>query len=44
MSPKFLAAHNAGNAPDIIWVVTDFLGDAIGSGSLASLNDLFIKD
>lgn len=44
MTPKFLAAHNAGNAPDVIWVVTDFLGDAIKSGSLASLNDLFIKD
>lgn len=44
MTPKFLAAHNAGNAPDVIWVVTDFLGDAINSGSLASLNDLFVKD
>ncbi|MCO5090994.1 sugar ABC transporter substrate-binding protein [Bosea sp. (in: a-proteobacteria)] len=44
MTPKFLAAHNAGGAPDIIWVVTDFLGDAIKSGSLASLNDLFIKN
>lgn len=44
MTPKFLAAHNAGGAPDVIWVVTDFLGDAIKSGSLASLNDLFIKD
>jgi len=44
MTPKFLAANNAGNAPDVIWVVTDFLGDAIKSGSLASLNDLFIKD
>jgi multiple sugar transport system substrate-binding protein len=43
MTPKFLAAHRAGNAPDIIWVVTDFLGDAIGSGSLADLNDLFIR-
>jgi multiple sugar transport system substrate-binding protein len=43
MTPKFLAANNAGNAPDVIWVVTDFLGDAIKSGSLTSLNDLFIK-
>jgi multiple sugar transport system substrate-binding protein len=43
MTPKFLAAHRAGNAPDISWVVTDFLGDAIGSGSLADLNELFIK-
>jgi multiple sugar transport system substrate-binding protein len=42
MSPKFLAAHATGKAPDIIWVVTDFLGDAIKSGSLANLNELFI--
>lgn len=44
MTPKFLAAHATGNAPDVIWVVTDFLGDAIASGSLADLNELFIKD
>jgi multiple sugar transport system substrate-binding protein len=43
MSPKFLAANATGNAPDIIWVVTDFLGDAIKSGSLADLNELFIN-
>lgn len=43
MSPKFLAAHANGSAPDIIWVVTDFLGDAIGSGSLADLNEVFIN-
>lgn len=44
MTPKFLAAHANGSAPDVIWVVTDFLGDAIKSGSLADLNELFIKD
>lgn len=44
MTPKFLAAHATGNAPDVIWVITDFLGDAIKSGSLADLNELFIKD
>lgn len=43
MSPKFLAAHGAGTAPDIIWVVTDYLGDAISSGSLADLNEIFIN-
>ncbi len=42
MTPKFLAAHRAGNAPDIIWVVTDLLGDAIKSGALADLNESFI--
>lgn len=44
MTPKFLAAHSAGNAPDIIWASTDLLGDVIASGSLADLNDLFIDD
>ncbi|HQZ12459.1 MAG TPA: sugar ABC transporter substrate-binding protein [Devosia sp.] len=44
MTPKFLAAHANNNAPDVIWVVTDFLGDAIKSGSLADLNELFVKD
>lgn len=44
MTPKFLAAHANGNAPDVIWVVTDFLGDAIKSGSLADLNELFINE
>ncbi len=43
MTPKFLAAHRAGNAPDLIWVVTDLLGDAIKSGSLADLNELFLN-
>jgi len=42
MTPKFLAAAQQGNAPDIIWVVTDLLGDAINSGSLADLGPLFI--
>ncbi len=43
MTPKFLAAHRAGNAPDLIWVVTDLLGDALKSGSLADLNELFVS-
>lgn len=43
MTPKFLAAHGNGSAPDVIWVVTDFLGDAIQSGALADLNELFIN-
>lgn len=44
MTPKFLAAHSAGNAPDIIWALTDFLGDAINSGSLADLRPEFMSD
>ncbi|MEY4682531.1 MAG: hypothetical protein RLZZ276_4180 [Pseudomonadota bacterium] len=42
MTPKFLAAHRAGTAPDIVWVVTDLLGDALRTGSLADLNELFL--
>ena len=42
MTPKFLAAHRAGTAPDLVWVVTDLLGDALKSGALADLNPLFL--
>jgi multiple sugar transport system substrate-binding protein len=43
MTPKFLAAAQQGNAPDIVWVITDLLGDAIKSGALADLRPLFIN-
>ena len=43
MSPKFLAAARAGNAPDLTWVVTDLLGQAKRSGELADLRPLFIN-
>jgi maltose-binding protein MalE len=43
MSPKFLAAAHAGNAPDVTWVVTDLLGQAKRSGELADLRPLFIN-
>lgn len=43
MTPKFLTAARQGNAPDIVWVVTDLLGDAIHAGTLADLNELFIN-
>jgi multiple sugar transport system substrate-binding protein len=42
LSPKFLAAARAGNAPDITWVVTDMLGESMQSGELADLRPLFI--
>lgn len=42
MSPKFLAAAHAGNAPDITWVVSDLLGPTKRSGELADLRPLFI--
>lgn len=44
MSPKFLAAAQQGNAPDLCWIVTDMLGDAIKSGQLADLRPLFINN
>ena len=43
MSPKFIAAARAGNAPDVTWVVTDLLGQAIKSGELADLRALFMN-
>lgn len=43
MTPKFIAAARQGTAPDVIWAITDLLGDAIKSGSLADLNPLFIN-
>ena len=44
MGPKFLAAHAAGNAPDVIWVVQDMLGATVEAKALADPNQLFIKD
>lgn len=44
MTPKFLAAHSARNAPDVIWISTDLLGDVISAGAVADLNGLFIND
>lgn len=42
MTPKFLAAHNAGSAPDIIWAENDQLGDVLRAGALADLSSAFI--
>lgn len=43
LTPKFLAAHRAGNAPDLVWVNTDLLGDVLKNNSLADLNELVIS-
>src|SRR5690349_3399799 len=37
---KFLAAHNTGSAPDIIWVNTENMGALMKSGAAADLNEL----
>lgn len=41
MTPKFLAAHAARSAPDLIWVNSDLLGKAIDAGSLADISAAF---
>jgi len=42
MTNKFFAAHQAGNAPDIMWVISYDLGTAIEQGMLADLESLFL--
>ena len=37
---KFLAAHNTGAAPDIIWVNTENMGALMKAGAAADLNEL----
>ncbi len=44
MTNKFFAAHQAGNAPDIMWVISYDLGTAIEQGMLADLESLFLDD
>lgn len=44
MTPKFFAAHAAGNAPDIIWCIMDEMGAALDLNALEPLENLFLKD
>lgn len=44
MTSKFFAAAEAGNAPDIMWVISHELGTAIELGVLEPLENLFIGD
>lgn len=44
MTPKFLAAHLVGNAPDIIWVLDDDLGAALELNALADFESLFLSE
>ncbi|PZQ50044.1 MAG: hypothetical protein DI556_08190 [Rhodovulum sulfidophilum] len=41
LTPKFLAAHDAGSAPDVVWVNSDLLGTVIQSGALADIRSQF---
>lgn len=42
MSTKFFAAHAAGNAPDICWIIMDEMGAALDLNSLEPLENLAI--
>jgi len=44
MTDQFFAAHQAGNAPDIQWVISYDLGSAIEQGTLQDLQSLFLDD
>ena len=44
MTGKFFAAHQAKNAPDVIWVLQDELGAAIKLNALEPLENLFLAD
>lgn len=44
MTGKFFAAHQAKNAPDVIWVLQDELGAAIKLNALEPLENLFLSD
>ena len=44
MSDKFLAAHQTGTAPDVIWLHHGRVIEAIRLGALANLDRLFVKD
>ena len=41
---QYFAAHVAGNSPDIIWMSFLEMGEAVRLGTMANLNDLFLKD
>jgi multiple sugar transport system substrate-binding protein len=44
MTGKFFAAHQAGNAPDVIWVLQDELGAALKLGALEPFENTFLPD
>jgi len=44
MTTKFLAANQAGTAPDITWVNVPTLPQVVKAGALANLDDYFMKN
>ena len=43
MSAKFIAAHGAGNAPDVTWFHNEQLAAGIKAGAFANINELFVN-
>lgn len=44
LTPKFLAAHSAGNAPDIIWSIFDDFASVMEVDALEPLENLFLGE
>lgn len=44
LSDKFFAAHQTGSAPDVVWVYSPRVIEAIKMGALANLDELFVKN
>lgn len=44
MTDKFFAAHQTGTAPDVMWVYVPRVVDAVKLGSLANLDELFVRN
>ncbi len=41
---QYFSAHVAGNAPDVIWMSFAEVGEAVRLGTMANLNELFLKN
>jgi multiple sugar transport system substrate-binding protein len=44
LTAKFLAAHSAGNAPDVIWINSEDMGGALQAKALEPFENLFMRD
>jgi multiple sugar transport system substrate-binding protein len=44
LSDKFFAAHQTKTAPDVVWVYSPRVVEAVNMGALANLDELFVKN
>src|SRR6478609_1839287 len=44
LSDKFFAAHQTNTAPDVVWVYSPRVVEAVNMGALANLDELFVKN